>query len=73
MTDSATRLQLVSSLTYYLGWLSALCGAAVHFGLGAGMFRSMDLPQRNLFEGSVLLFLISTASVVRAGAASKPS
>ncbi len=70
--DSATRLQLVARVSYYIGWVFALLGAVVHFGLAVGFFRSLDLSQRNLFEGSVMFFLISAVSVLRAGA-SKPS
>lgn len=69
--DSVSRLQLVSRVTYYVGGLSALFGALVHFGLGTRMFIAVGLPQRNLLEASVLLFLISTASAVRALASSK--
>jgi hypothetical protein len=63
--DSATRLQLMARITYYLGWVAALCGALVQFGVGAAMFRSMDLAKRNLFEASVMLFIISIASAAR--------
>jgi hypothetical protein len=63
--DSSVRLQLVARITYYLGWIAALCGALVQFGLGAAMFRSIDLVKRNLFEASLLLFLISIASAAR--------
>ena len=65
-------LLIVARVSYYIAWVLTLCGLVVHFGLAAAMFRSMDLSQRNLFEGSVLLFLISVASVLRAGAAAKP-
>lgn len=70
--DSANRLQLVARVSYYLGWIAALLGAIVHFGLGSAMFHSMQISQRNLFEGSLMLFLISAASVLRSTAASKP-
>jgi hypothetical protein len=65
--DSAARLRLVSRVSYYLAWLLALFGALVHFGLGAGILRSMSLSQRNLLEGSLMFFLISAVSVLRAG------
>jgi hypothetical protein len=71
--DSATRLQLVARVSYYIGWVAALCGTLVHFGLGAVVFRSIDISQRNLFEVSVLFFLISAVSVLRAGASAKPN
>ena len=70
--DSATRLQLVGRVTYYLAFVLAICGTAVHFGVGAEMFRSMGTSPRNLLEGSVLFFLISAVSVLRA-ASPKPS
>ncbi len=69
--DSATRLKLVSRVTYYIGGLLALLGATAHFGVGVGLLRSIDLSQRNLFEGRVMFFLISAVSDLRAGAASK--
>lgn len=71
--ESATSLQLVGRVTYYLAWMLALCGTVVHFGVGAEMFRSMGISPRNLLEGSVLFFLISTVSVLRAGASLKPN
>ena len=69
--DSANRLQLAARITYYLGWLSAICGALVHFTLGAGMFRAIDINKRNLFEASLMLFAISMASALRAIASSR--
>jgi hypothetical protein len=69
--DSATRLQLVARITYYLGWIAALSGGLVHLGLGAAMFRSIDLAKRNLFEASMMCFVISIASAVRSLAADK--
>jgi len=57
--------QVQASLTYYVGWICALCGAAVHFGIAAAMFRSVDLVKRNLFEASMMFFLISVASAAR--------
>lgn len=55
---SANRLLLVARVSYYIGWVLALCGAMVHFGVGVPLFRSIDLSQRNLFEGSLKFFLI---------------
>jgi hypothetical protein len=69
--DSVSRLKLVSRITYYAGWAFALFGALVHFGLGAAMFGAVHLLRRNLLEASVLLFLISMASAVRALESSK--
>ena len=64
--DSATRLQLMARITYYIGWIAALCGGVVHVGIGAAMFRSIDLFKRNPFEASVMFFVISIASATRA-------
>ncbi|MGA9526808.1 MAG: hypothetical protein WBS24_01700 [Terriglobales bacterium] len=69
--DSSSRLCLISRIAYYAGWLFALCGALVHFGLGAVVLRNANLPKRNLFEASVMLFLISATSALRAIAAGK--
>jgi hypothetical protein len=71
--DSASRLRLVGRVSYYLGWVFALCGMVVHFGVGDAALRSLSLTQRNLFEGSVMFFLISAVSVLRAGASPKPN
>jgi hypothetical protein len=68
--DSATRLKLIARISYYLGWLATLCGAAVHFGLGTAVFRAVEISKRNLFEGGLMFFLISAVSVLRASAAS---
>lgn len=64
--DHLARLQLVGRVTYYLGWITALCGAFVHFQVATRLFSAISLTQRNLFEGSVLFFLICTASELRA-------
>lgn len=60
------RLQLVGRVTYYLGWISLVCGGLVHFNLGRGAFAAIDLTQRNLFEVSVVCFVICIASQLRA-------
>lgn len=64
--DHVTRLQLVARVTYYLGWLAAICGALVHFNIAVRFFTSIGLPQRNLLEAALMLFLISMASALRA-------
>jgi hypothetical protein len=64
--DHLARLQLVGRITYYLGWIAALCGAAAHFQLVTRIFALSNVTKRNLFEASVLLFLICTASELRA-------
>lgn len=71
--DSATRLQLIARVTYYIGWIFTLSGALAHFGVGAAALRSLSLSQRNLFEAGVLFFLISAVSVLRAGVSLKSS
>jgi hypothetical protein len=60
------RLQLIGKLTYYIGWVALLCGGAVHFNIANGLFRAMQLSQRNLFELGVVCFLIAIASELRA-------
>lgn len=69
--DSPTRLQLASRLSYYIACVFAIFGALEHFGLGASLLRSINLTQRNLFEASVMFFLISATSILRAGGPSK--
>ena len=64
--DHLARLQLVGRVTYYLGWIAALCAVVVHFSLAARVFAAISLTQRNLFEASVLFFLICVASELRA-------
>jgi len=64
--DHIARLQLVGRVTYYLGWAGLLCGALVHFNIARGLFSGIDLTQRNLFEASVVCFLICIASELRA-------
>jgi hypothetical protein len=64
--DSRERLNLIARVTYYLGWLLLIIGGLVHAGLGKAFFQSIGLPQRNLFEAGVALFLICAASSLRA-------
>jgi len=63
--DSKGRLQMIARITYYVAWILALLGALAHFRLGISVFGAAMMPQRNLFEASVLLFLISAASALR--------
>jgi len=65
------RLQLVGRVTYYLGWISLVCGALVHFGIGRAAFTAMSLTKRNLFEMSVVCFVICIASELRVVAPSE--
>lgn len=60
------RLQLVARVSYYLGWITLLCGALAHVNIAKGLFLAIDLSQRNLFEVSVMCFLICIASELRA-------
>jgi hypothetical protein len=60
------RLQLVGRVTYYLGWITLLCGGLVHLNIARSLFVSMSLTKRNLFEISVMLFVICMASQLRA-------
>jgi hypothetical protein len=62
----AARLQLVGRVTYYVGWISLLCGGLFQVNVAGGMFVALDLSQRNLFEVSVVCFLICIASELRA-------
>jgi len=60
------RLQLIGRITYYLGWVSLLCGGIVHIDVARNLFASLHLTQRNLFEASVVCFVICVASELRA-------
>jgi hypothetical protein len=60
------RLQLVGRITYYVGWLTLVCGGLVHVNIAKTLFMNIDLSQRNLFEFSVMCFLICVASELRA-------
>jgi len=60
------RLQLVGRITYYLGWISLLCGGLVQLNIGKTLFMAVSLNKRNLFEVSLALFVICMASELRA-------
>ena len=60
------RLQLVGRITYYLGWITLLCGGLVQVNIGKTLFMAMSLTKRNLFEVSVMLFIICMATQLRA-------
>ncbi len=62
------RLQLIGRVTYYVGWVALVCGGLFHLNIATKLFMAMRLPQRNLFEASVVCFLICIASEVRAHA-----
>ena len=64
--ESVARLQFAARITYYLGWFSAALGALSHFFLGLGLrLDAISLTKRNLFEASVLFFMICMASELR--------
>jgi hypothetical protein len=60
------RLQLLGRITYYLGWITLLCGGLVQVNIGKTLFMTMSLTKRNLFEVSVMLFIICMATQLRA-------
>jgi hypothetical protein len=64
--DRSIRLHLVGRITYYLGWLALFCGALVHLNIAKPLFTAVSLTKRNLFEISVVCFLICVASEIRA-------
>jgi hypothetical protein len=65
------RLQLIGRVTYYFGWIALLCGGLVHFNIARALFVTMHVNKRNLFELSVVCFLICMASELRALALGK--
>ena len=64
--DHAGRMQLVGRITYYVGWVALVCGGLFHINVARGLFLAVGLPQRNLFELSVVSFVICAASELRA-------
>jgi hypothetical protein len=64
--DNNARLRLVGRVTYYFGWLALVCGGLVHVNIAKAPFMNIGLSQRNLFEVSVVCFLICAASALRA-------
>lgn len=64
--DRSARLHLVGRITYYVGWVSLLCGGLVQLNIARALFMSVSLTKRNLFEVSVACFVICMASEVRA-------
>jgi hypothetical protein len=66
MKEHFDRLQVVARVTYYLGWITLLLGALIHFNIGRPLFVSLNVSKRNMFELSVMLFVICLASGVRA-------
>ena len=64
--NHVTRLQLIGRLTYYVGWIALVCGGLFHLNIARNPFMAVGLPQRNLFEVSVMCFVICIASELRA-------
>ena len=64
--DRSARLHVVGKITYYLGWISLICGGLFHLSVGRAMFTALSLTKRNLFEVAVVCFLICVASEIRA-------
>jgi hypothetical protein len=64
--DQFARLQLVGRVSYYLGWVALILGGLVHLNVGRTIFLAISLTKRNLFEVSVVLFVICMASELRA-------
>jgi hypothetical protein len=62
----ANRLRFIGKISYYIGWISLLCGALLHLKIARAMFAAMTLSKRNLVEIAVVCFLISIASELRA-------
>jgi uncharacterized membrane protein YedE/YeeE len=63
--DNISRLHLVARITYYFGWITAVCGALAHFDVAVKTFLVLRLSQRNLFEASIMFFVICVASTLR--------
>ena len=60
------RLHLIGRVTYYAGWIALACGGLVHLNIARALFLAMSMSKRNLFELSVVCFLICIASELRA-------
>lgn len=62
----AIRLQFIGKITYYIGWIALACGGLLQLNLARTLFLAANLTKRNLFEVSVVCFLICIASELRA-------
>ena len=51
------------TITYYIGWVALMRGGLcmVHVNVAKALFANVGLSQRNLFEVSVVCFLICAA------------
>jgi hypothetical protein len=65
------RLQLIAKVSYYFGWFALFCGGLVQINIGRGVFLAMNVSRRNLFEASVVCFLICMASELQVLASGK--
>lgn len=63
--DRSARLGLVGRITYYLGWITLICGGLVHLNVARTLFTAVSLTKRNLFEVSVVCFIVCIASEIR--------
>jgi hypothetical protein len=64
--DHFVRLQLVGRVTYYVGWIALVAGGLVHLNIATRLFLAISLTKRNLFEVSMVCFVICIASELRA-------
>jgi hypothetical protein len=65
------RLHLVARVTYYFGGIALICAGLVQVHITRALFAAMGISKRNLFELSVMCFLICMASELRALAEGK--
>jgi hypothetical protein len=63
-----SRLQWIGRVTYYVGWIALVGGGLLHLNIATKLFLAVSLTKRNLFEVSVVCFLICIASELRARA-----
>ena len=64
--NHVTRLRLIGRVTYYAGWIALVSGGLLHLNIARTLFLAVNLSKRNLFEVSVVCFLICIASELRA-------
>ena len=63
--DHVARLQLIGRITYYIGWITLLCGGLLQLNMARSLFLAISVSKRNLFEVSVMCFVICIASELR--------
>ena len=64
--DRLARLHLIGRITYYVGWIALFCGGLLQLNIAKAFFLAISLTKRNLFEISIVCFVICMASEVRA-------